>query len=173
MANEVARRPRGEQPLCRTRNCPGAIETTLWTGARSGGDRRVAGAAVLAIVDADDFEAVGVGGDEDSAAPSVRYDAAVGQRTLGFPSKRIGDLKRSEALLRRSISIQKSLSPEHPARPEYRQQHRLGHADRARASRESAGTKVAETPKGQRSGVWIDWVPCAILCREAEQLLAK
>ena len=66
-------------------------------------------------------------GDETSTDPSLRYDAAVGQRTLGFLYKGIGNLKRSEELLRRSISTLDALHREHADRPEYRQQ--LGWSD--------------------------------------------
>ena len=50
--------------------------------------------------------------------------------------------------------------------------HRLGHADQARASLESARSIVAGTPPDKR-GVLIDWLHCEILLREAEQLLGQ
>ena len=61
-------------------------------------------------------------GDDGSSDPSLRYDAAIGQRTLGFLCKGMGDLKRSEELLLRSISTLDALHREHADRAEYRQQ---------------------------------------------------
>jgi serine/threonine protein kinase/tetratricopeptide (TPR) repeat protein len=60
-------------------------------------------------------------GDEHSADPSLRYDAAVGQTTLGYLRQKTGDLKRSEELLRRSGSTLQALHEKHPDRPEYGQ----------------------------------------------------
>jgi tetratricopeptide (TPR) repeat protein len=59
-------------------------------------------------------------GDEHSSNASLRYDAAVGQRSLAFAYHQTGDLKRSEELLRRSIRTLEALHHEHPDRPEYR-----------------------------------------------------
>jgi serine/threonine-protein kinase len=52
--------------------------------------------------------------------------------------------------------------------------HRLGHAGEARASLDAARAVLATKPQGATPGSsWRDWVQCELLCREAEQLLAK
>jgi eukaryotic-like serine/threonine-protein kinase len=61
-------------------------------------------------------------GDESGTDPSLRYDAAVGQRTLGFLCNKTGDPKRSEELLKRSIATLESLHRDDPRRTEYRDQ---------------------------------------------------
>jgi serine/threonine-protein kinase len=53
-------------------------------------------------------------------------------------------------------------------------QHRLGRAEQARASLASARAIIANNPTDAMSGgYWFDWLHCEILCREAEQVLAK
>jgi serine/threonine protein kinase/tetratricopeptide (TPR) repeat protein len=89
-------------------------------------------------------------GDASSTDPSMQYDAAIGQRTLGFLLKGTGDLRGSEELLRRSISTLEALHREHPGRPEYPQQlgwsrymfcetlSRQGHSEEAQVAAEQA-----------------------------------
>jgi tetratricopeptide (TPR) repeat protein len=52
--------------------------------------------------------------------------------------------------------------------------HRLGHAKEARASLDAARAVVAKMqPDAGSPDGWRDWLHCEILCREAEQVLAK
>jgi serine/threonine protein kinase/tetratricopeptide (TPR) repeat protein len=52
--------------------------------------------------------------------------------------------------------------------------HRLGHAEQARAFLESARAIIAKKPSDAMNGAyWFDWLHCEILCREAQQVLAK
>jgi tetratricopeptide (TPR) repeat protein len=51
--------------------------------------------------------------------------------------------------------------------------HRLGHADQARASLDSARDNIAKKPPDWKRGTnWIDWLHCEILFREAVELLS-
>jgi hypothetical protein len=52
--------------------------------------------------------------------------------------------------------------------------HRLGHANEARVSLESARAIIAKKPQDWMIGSnWFDWMHCEILFREAEQVLAE
>jgi tetratricopeptide (TPR) repeat protein len=52
--------------------------------------------------------------------------------------------------------------------------HRLGHADQARASTDSARAIIAKKPRdAMHQADWFDWLHCEILCREAEQTLEQ
>jgi serine/threonine protein kinase/tetratricopeptide (TPR) repeat protein len=59
---------------------------------------------------------------EDRTDPSLRYDTAVGQRSLGLLYVQTGDVKRSEELLRQSIAMLEELHREFPQNAGYRQQ---------------------------------------------------
>ena len=52
--------------------------------------------------------------------------------------------------------------------------HRLGHADQARVSLDSARAIIAKKPPDwMRSADLLDWLHCEILCREADELIGR
>ena len=52
--------------------------------------------------------------------------------------------------------------------------HRLGHIDEARTSLDAARAIIARKPADtMKNHNWFDWLHCEILCREAEEILAK
>jgi tetratricopeptide (TPR) repeat protein len=52
--------------------------------------------------------------------------------------------------------------------------HRLGQAEQARASLAAARSVLARKPDdAMNGGFWSEWLHCQILCREAEQMLAR